>query len=87
MAHSKQAKKRVRQNVVHAERNKSATSGMRTWFKKCMTAVDAGDKAEAEALLPIAMKHIDKAANRNVIHANAANRKKRQAMRAVHAMG
>ena len=87
MAHSKQARKRVRQNAVHAERNKSTASSMRTWFKKCMTAVAAGDKAQAESLLPIAMKHIDTAARRNVIHANAANRKKRQAMQAVHSMG
>jgi small subunit ribosomal protein S20 len=86
MAHSKQAQKRVRQNLVCAERNKTSASGMRTWFKKCMAAVAAGDKAQAEALLPVTMKHIDKAADRNVIHANAANRKKRQAMKAVHAM-
>ena len=86
MAHSKQARKRVRQTAVHAERNKSTASGMRTWFKKCMTAVSDGDKAQAESLLPIAMRHIDKAASRNVIHANAASRKKRQVMQAVHSM-
>ena len=39
------------------------------------TAVEAGDKAQAEALLVVTMRHIDKAANQNVIHANAANRK------------
>jgi small subunit ribosomal protein S20 len=86
MAHSKQAQKRVRQSAVQADRNKSTASAMRTWLKKCMTAVEAGDKAQAEALLPIAMKYIDKAADRNVIHANAADRKKRQAMKAVHAL-
>ena len=87
MAHSKQAKKRVRQTATHTERNKTTASAMRTWFKKCMAAVEAGDKAGAESLLPITMKHIDKAADRNVIHKNAAARKKRQAMKAVHAMG
>ena len=86
MAHSKQAQKRVRQSLVCAERNKSTSSSMRTWLRKCMSAVEAGDKAQAESLLPIAMGHIDTAARRNVIHANAAARKKRQAMKAVHSM-
>jgi small subunit ribosomal protein S20 len=86
MAHSKQAQKRVRQNAIHAERNKATASGMRTFFKRCMAAVEAGDKAQAEALLMVTMRHIDKAANRNVIHVNAANRKKRQVMSAVHKM-
>ena len=86
MAHSRQARKRVRQTETHTERNKSTASAMRTWFKKCMAAVEAGNKAEAEALLPVTMKYIDKAADRNVIHANAANRKKRQAMKAVKSL-
>ena len=86
MAHSKQAQKRVRQSERRTEQNKTTASSMRTWFKKVMVAVQAGDKAQAEALLPLAMKRIDKAAKHNVIHANAANRKKRQAMKAVHSM-
>ena len=87
MAHSKQARKRIRQTAVHTERNKSTSSSMRTWFKKCMAAVEAGDKAQAESLLSITMKHIDRAASRNVLHANAAGRKKRQVTKAVHSMG
>jgi small subunit ribosomal protein S20 len=59
---------------------------MRTYTKKVMLAVAAGDKALAESLLPAAMKKIDKAAKVNVIHRNAADRKKRQVMRAVHQM-
>ena len=86
MAHSKQAQKRVRQTATHTERNKATSSSMRTWFKKCMTAVEAGDKATAESLLPVTMRHIDKAADRNVIHKNAAARKKRQAMKAVKSL-
>ena len=87
MAHSKQAKKRIRQTELHTLRNKDTGSAMRTWFKKVMAAVAEGDKAKAESLLPTAMKRIDKAAKHNVVHANAANRKKRQVMKAIHSMG
>jgi small subunit ribosomal protein S20 len=86
MAHSKQARKRVRQTASHTEANKFTASTMRTYYKKLMAAVQGGNKAEAESLLPLAMKRIDKAAKANVIHANAANRKKRQVMMAVHTM-
>lgn len=86
MAHSKQAQKRVRQTVTRTQRNKDSLSNMRTTFKKLMLAVEEGNKGEAETLLPQTMKRIDKAAKSNCIHANAADRKKRQAMKAVHSM-
>ena len=86
MAHSNQANKRIRQTKTSTARNKDVVSAMRTYCKKVMTAVATGDKAQAEALLSIAIKRIDKAAKSNVIHSNAADRKKRQVMKAVHSM-
>ena len=86
MAHSNQARKRIRQKERHTAQNKNTASSMRTFCKKLMAAVTAGDKAQAEALLPVAIKRIDKAAKANVIHDNAAGRKKRQVMLAVHGM-
>ena len=86
MAHSKQARKRIRQSERSSEANKNTASSMRTYFKKVMTAVADGDKSAAESMLPVAMKRIDKAAKQNVIHANAASRKKRQVMKAVASM-
>ena len=86
MAHSKQAKKRIRQNDSHNLRNKQSRGSMRTYTKKLMDAVSAGNKQEAERLLPIAAKQIDKAARNSVIHKNAAARKKGQIMRAVQGM-
>ncbi len=85
MAHSKQAKKRIRQTELHTLRNKDTGSAMRTWFKKVMAAVAAGDKAKAESILPMAMKRIDKAAKRNVIHDNAAARYKSRLARKIAA--
>ncbi len=87
MAHSKQAKKRIRQNEKANLRNKRSASTMRSFTKKLMEAVKAGDKTEAQRLLPIAARHIDKAAKHNVIHDSAAARKKGQIMRAVGGLG
>ena len=84
MAHSKQAKKRIRQNDRRRLRNKSMSSAMRTSFKRLMTAVEAGDKEAAQAALSPTLSRIDKAAKTNVIHDNAAARKKSQMMRAVN---
>jgi len=75
MPHSKQAKKRLRQNVVHRARNKIIKSRMRTRVKKFLMAVDAGDLENARKELPLAMKELDKAAKRHVIHRNTASRK------------
>ncbi len=86
MAHSKQAKKRVRQNQKQNLHNRQAIGHLRSSTKKLMEAVKAGDKKEVQRLLPLATKHIDKAAQTNVIHDNAAARKKAQIMRAVHGM-
>lgn len=86
MAHSKQAKKRIRTNEKRRLRNKATTSSMRSSLKKLEGLVEAGNKAEAQAELPSTLSRIDKAAKSNVIHANAAARKKSQMMRAVGAM-
>jgi len=86
MAHSKQAKKRVRTNEKRRLRNKTTSSSMRTSLKKLESLVAAGDKTGAEAALSGTLSRIDKAAKNNVIHDNAAARKKSQMRRAVGAM-
>ncbi len=87
MAHSNQAKKRIRSNEKQRLHNKAINSSMRSEMKRVLTAVDAGDKAGAEAALPIAMRKIDKAAKTNVVHSNNASRKKSLLMRAIGRMG
>ena len=82
MAHSKQAEKRNRQNIRAREANKSVHSDMRSAMRKVLRAQDA---AAAKQSLPHAMKQVDKAAKRRVIHKNAAARFKRQLSRAVAA--
>ena len=87
MPHSESAKKRVKQNEVARERNKAEKSRMRTQLKKVRTAIEAGDKAAAEAAIPFATKLLDKAAKNNVIHANKAAREKSRLRRDIDAIG
>ena len=87
MPHSKSAQKRVKQNEVSREKNKAEKSRMRTQLKKVRTAIEAGDKAAAEAALPLATKLLDKAAKNSVIHANKAAREKSRLRRDIDAIG
>jgi len=85
MAHSRTARKAIRQNAKRQERNKAALSAMRTQMKKVTRAVEAGDAAAAQAALPKAAQLLDKAAKTHRIHANKAARLKSRLARAVHA--
>jgi small subunit ribosomal protein S20 len=79
MPNSKQAAKRMKQNEDHRLQNKAVRSAMRTAVKKVLSAPSP---EEAQKHLPAAMKRVDKAAKKRVIHANAAARKKAQLSRA-----
>jgi small subunit ribosomal protein S20 len=73
MAHSKQAAKRNRQNIKAREKNKVQRSAFKSAVKRVNTAESP---SAAKALLPLAMKRVDKAAKNGVIHKNAAARLK-----------
>jgi len=81
MAHSKQAVKRIRTNEKARTANKSVTTAMRTATKR----VSRAETAEAAATaLPAAMKKVDKAAKKGILHKNAAARRKSRLQRAVN---
>lgn len=82
----KSAKKTILQDRKRTFTNKIKKSQMRTWLRKLREAVAAGNKAEAEALLPTVYQKIDKAAKGNCIHKNQAARKKSQALRSVQGL-
>ncbi len=86
MAHTKSAKKRIRQNERDRLANKAKRTAMKTFTKKVLAAVEAGDLEGAKKVLPLAMKKIDKAAKTHVIHKNTAARKKSKVCRAVAAL-
>jgi small subunit ribosomal protein S20 len=75
MPHSKQAKKRLRQDEKKRMVNRGIKSEVRTVVKKVLKAVDDHDAETANKILPVAMKKIDKAAKRHVLHKNTASRK------------
>lgn len=76
MANTKQARKRVRQARKRRERNMSAKSMMRTFLKKTTAAIAEKDVAKAETSYMLAVKAVDKMANKGLIHKNKAARHK-----------
>ena len=86
MANSAQARKRVRQAETRRQHNASIRSMMRTYVKKVVKAIAAGDKSEAEAAYKAAVPVIDKTAGKGLVHANRAARHKSRLNRHIRAM-
>jgi small subunit ribosomal protein S20 len=76
MANIRSQKKRVVTNEVQRQRNVAVKSRLRTYFKNALDAIEAKDAEKVKELLPVALKEIDKAASKGVIHKNTAARKK-----------
>lgn len=76
MANIKSAKKRIKVTQTKTLRNKMVKSALKTSIKKYETAVEAGNVDEAKVLLGSAIKSIDMAASKGIIHKNVASRKK-----------
>ena len=75
MANNKSAKKRVLVNQTKAARNKSRNSAMKTAIKKAHVAAET-NAADKEAVVRAAIKKVDQACAKNLIHKNNAARKK-----------
>ena len=86
MANIKSAKKRILVTKTKNERNKAIKSGVKTAVKKVYAAIEAGDKAAANAALVEATSVIEKAATKGVFHKNNAARKVSAIAKAVNAM-
>ena len=83
MANIKSQIKRNKQNEVDRDRNRAVKSEMRTRTK---TAVKADGTENEETALRAAIKRIDKAAAKGVIHKNNAANKKSGLMRRINAL-
>ena len=82
MPNIKSAKKRVLLTKVQNEKNKAAKSVLKTTLKKFDTAVAAGDKAEATVAYTTAVKAVDQAAAKHLLHKNnAANKKSKMTVK------
>ena len=75
MANHKSAKKRIIRNAHRAEINKSRISRIRTFIKKVETAIESGDKANAQLALKEAQPEIMRGVSKGVLHRNTASRK------------
>ncbi len=83
MPNTASAKKRLRQDKVRQAQNRSIKSAVKTNVKKVTSAIEGGDVAGAEAAFTVAAMHLDKAGAKNIIHKNAAARKKSRLQKAI----
>lgn len=86
MANHKSAIKRMRQNERRNEINRRNRGALRTEIKKLRSAIIAGNRDQAQALLPEVVSAIDKSIQKGVLHANAAARHKSRLTTAVSKM-
>jgi len=86
VANSAQAKKRARQNLKTRQHNASLRSMVRTYLKKVVTAIDAGNLEEAKAAYTAAVPVIDRLADKGIIHKNKAARHKSRLNSRIQAM-
>lgn len=75
MANTKSAKKAARQIARRTLINKSRRSRVRTAVRKVEEAIAAGDRSRALAAMAEAEPAIIRAAQKSVLHRNAARRK------------
>ena len=76
MPNIKSAKKRVLVNETKAARNKAAKSALKTQIKKFEAVVAEGNRSEADVAYKVAVKAVDKAAAKGLLHKNNAANKK-----------
>jgi small subunit ribosomal protein S20 len=75
MANTSSAKKAVRKIERRTAVNKSRRSEMRTYVRKVEEAIEAKDAAAAAAALHEAEPKLARAAQKGIVHENAASRK------------
>ena len=82
MANIKSQKKRIITNAKRTERNKAVKSELRTRVKAVRETKGTADNAEA---LRLAVKRLDMAAAKRIIHPKQAARRKSRLMRQLNA--
>lgn len=75
MAHTRTAKKRIRQTVKRTERNKSRISRIRTFVRKVEDALAKGDAGAASAAFAAAAPELQRGVSKGVLHRNTVARK------------
>jgi len=83
VANIKQQKKRIKQAEARAARNKAVRSELKTRVKTALRAAES-QAEDAPAKLAVAVKRLDMAAAKGVIHKNQAARRKSRLARKVN---
>lgn len=84
MANHKSAIKRIRSSERKRIRNRIVRGRARTAVKRVRQALASGDVAGAQQSILIAIKSLDKAVSKGVLHRNNAARRKSRLMKAVN---
>ena len=86
MPNIKSAKKRVKVIATKTRRNRALNSNLKTTIKKAEAAL-AGSSSDSTAAVPLAIKKIDQAAAKGLLHKNTAARRKSRLARKLNAAG
>lgn len=81
MANTQSAIKNIRKSQRRQEHNRVFRSRARTFVKKARLQIASGELEEAQATTMQAIKALDKAAQKKIIHKNSAARSKSRLMR------
>jgi len=74
----KSAAKRARQNLNREARNRRIKSMLKTSIRRFTESLESGDREDARVKLDAAVRQLDKAAAKGIMHKNNAARKKSQ---------
>lgn len=86
MPNIKSASKRVLITKARNARNKANRTALRSTLKKFDTVVASGDSEAAAATYKVAVKTVDQAVTKGLLHKNNAARKKSRMAKAINAM-
>ncbi len=75
MANTRSAEKRNKQALKRRHRNMQVRTGLKSAVKKAREVLAQGDPAAAKAAVQTAIRVLDKAASKGIIHKNAASRR------------
>jgi small subunit ribosomal protein S20 len=86
LANIKSQIKRNKQNETHRLRNRFFLGNARKAVSKAVVALDEGDKAVSREAVLMAVRELDKAAEKGIIHKNNAARRKSRLMKKLAAL-
>ena len=83
MANTKSAQKAAHQSLKRQAENRVMLGGSRTAVRRARVAIDGGNLESSQEAVVMALRALDRAANKNIIHKNNASRRKSRLMRAL----